>query len=160
MGTTTTTIPTTTTTSSNTTTGPELNCDELCVDQGEIQISDQCCSQDFCQCTNGEESYLTSCLNGHVFCDSWQACVETSVCQENENHCCDGNGNDTTVAPPTTNYPDTTTNLDTTTATTDFQNITTTGAPTTTTELQNTTTTTRSPTTTSRETTTTLEAPT
>merc|ERR1712110_365999 len=90
-----------TTTSEPMTTSGSL-CDELCEGQGDLALSDGCCTDQFCQCTNGQESYLTTCKNGEVFCNAWEACVDPETCYDNQNHCCENNLNGTTIIQPST----------------------------------------------------------
>ena len=68
-----------------------LDCPTLCHGLGDTAISDQCCSQQFCQCYAGEESFTLACFEGRVFCNSQGKCVEDWECEEggDNRHCCE-----------------------------------------------------------------------
>ena len=99
----------TSTTSAPLTSSSVLDCDALCVDQADLALSDGCCTEQFCQCTHGQESYLSVCYDGMVFCNAWEACVDPEICSDNQSHCCEDNLNGTTLlSSSTSNVPNTT----------------------------------------------------
>ena len=79
-----------------------LDCPMLCAGLGDTAISDACCSEQFCQCYHGEESFTLACFVGRVFCNSQGRCVEESECQLAEQHCCEDTlGNEPTSTTQT-----------------------------------------------------------
>ena len=61
------------------------HCDKLCVGLDQLKVSDHCCSQSYCFCSEVNKNPELKCAQGKTFCFNQQLCVEDCYSTE----CCE-----------------------------------------------------------------------